>query len=74
VRRGIVAVPLLVLFLDLPECVATATSLAGVVVCGVRRDIDVGYAALVGNVCFRLRGSDGVRLAWDVLRREAAAL
>jgi uncharacterized membrane protein YfcA len=56
VGGGIVAVPLLVLFLDLPERVATATSLGaigitaltGVVFFGVRGDVDVGYAALVG--------------------------
>jgi uncharacterized protein len=56
VGGGIVAVPLLVLFLDLPERVATATSLgaigitalAGVIVFGVRGDVDVGHAALVG--------------------------
>ena len=56
VGGGIVAVPLLVLFAAIPERVAAATSLgaigitalAGVVVFGVRGDVDVGYAALVG--------------------------
>jgi uncharacterized protein len=56
VGGGIVAVPLLVLLVGLPERAATATSLgaigitalAGVVVFGVRGDVDVGYAALVG--------------------------
>ena len=56
VGGGIVAVPLLVLFAAIPERVATATSLgaigitalAGVVFFGVRGDIEVGYAALVG--------------------------
>jgi hypothetical protein len=56
VGGGIIAVPLLVLFAGLPERVATATSLgaigitalAGVVVFGLRGDVDVGHAALVG--------------------------
>jgi uncharacterized membrane protein YfcA len=56
VGGGIIAVPLLVLFLELPERVATATSLgaigitalAGVVFFGLRGDVDIGYAALVG--------------------------
>jgi hypothetical protein len=56
VGGGIIAVPLLVLFAGVPERVATATSLgaigitalAGVVVFGLRGDIDLGYAALVG--------------------------
>jgi uncharacterized membrane protein YfcA len=56
VGGGIVAVPLLVLLLGLPERIATATSLgaigitalAGVVFFGIRGDVDVGYAALVG--------------------------
>jgi uncharacterized membrane protein YfcA len=56
VGGGIIAVPLLVLFLELPERGATATSLgaigitalAGVVFFGLRGDVDVGYAALVG--------------------------
>lgn len=56
VGGGIVAVPLLVLFAGIPERVATATSLgaigitalAGVIIFGLRGDVDVGYAALVG--------------------------
>lgn len=56
VGGGIVAVPLLVLFADLPERVATATSLgaigitalAGATIFAVRGDVDVGHAALVG--------------------------
>jgi uncharacterized membrane protein YfcA len=56
VGGGIVAVPLLVLFAGLPERAATATSLmaiaitasAGVVVYGLRGEVEVGYAALVG--------------------------
>jgi uncharacterized protein len=56
VGGGIVAVPLLVLLLGLPERIATATSLgaigitalAGVVFFGIRGDVEVGYAALVG--------------------------
>jgi uncharacterized protein len=56
VGGGIVAVPLLILFAGLPERAATATSLmaiaitasAGVVVYGLRGEVDVGYAALVG--------------------------
>ena len=56
VGGGIVAVPLLVLFAGLPERVATAvslaaigiTALAGVVFFGLRGDVDVPHAALVG--------------------------
>lgn len=56
VGGGIVAVPLLILALDLPERVATATSLgaiaitalAGVLVYGLRGEVHVAYAALVG--------------------------
>ena len=56
VGGGIIAVPLLILFVGLPPRVATATSLgaiaitalAGVVVYGFRGDVDVGYAALIG--------------------------
>jgi uncharacterized membrane protein YfcA len=56
VGGGIVAVPLLILAVGLPERVATATSLlaiaitasAGVVAFGLRGEVDVGYAALVG--------------------------
>jgi uncharacterized membrane protein YfcA len=56
VGGGLIAVPLLVLFAHLPERTATATSLgaigitvlAGVVVFGLRGEIRVGYAALVG--------------------------
>jgi uncharacterized membrane protein YfcA len=56
VGGGIIAVPLLVLFIALPERVATATSLlaiaitasAGVVAYALRGEVDVGYAALVG--------------------------
>ena len=56
VGGGIVAVPLLVLFAGVPERVATATSLgaigitalAGVVIFGIRGDVEVEYAALVG--------------------------
>jgi uncharacterized membrane protein YfcA len=56
VGGGIVAVPLLILVAGIPERAATATSLlaiaitatAGVVVYGLRGEVDVGYAALVG--------------------------
>jgi uncharacterized protein len=56
VGGGILAVPLLILLVGLPQRVATATSLgaigitalAGVVAYGVRGEVDVGYAALVG--------------------------
>ena len=56
VGGGIIAVPLLILVAGLPERAATATSLlaiaitasAGVVVFGLRGEVDVGYAALVG--------------------------
>jgi uncharacterized membrane protein YfcA len=56
VGGGVVAVPLLILLLKLPTRVATATSLgaititalAGVVVYGIRGDVRVGYAALIG--------------------------
>ena len=56
VGGGIVAVPLLILLVGLPERVATATSLlaiaitasAGVVVFAFRGEVEVGYAALVG--------------------------
>jgi uncharacterized protein len=56
VGGGLVAVPLLILLAGLPPRVATATSLgaiaitalAGVVIYGIRGDVNVGYAALVG--------------------------
>jgi uncharacterized membrane protein YfcA len=56
VGGGIVAVPLLILVVGLPERAATATSLlaiaitasAGVVVFSLRGEVDVGYAALLG--------------------------
>ena len=56
VGGGIVAVPLLILFVGLPERVATATSLgaigitalAGVLVYSLRGEVDPAYAALVG--------------------------
>jgi hypothetical protein len=56
VGGGILAVPLLVLFAGIPERVAAATSLgaigitalAGAVVFGIRGDVDVAHAALVG--------------------------
>jgi len=56
VGGGIVAVPLLILLARMPTRVATATSLgaititalAGVVVYGIRGEVDVGYAAVVG--------------------------
>jgi uncharacterized membrane protein YfcA len=56
VGGGIVVVPLLILLLGFDERVATATSLgaiavtalAGVIVYGLRGELDVGYAALVG--------------------------
>lgn len=56
VGGGIVAVPLLILVVGLPERVAAATSLlaiaitasAGVVVFALRGEVEVGYAALVG--------------------------
>ncbi len=56
VGGGLIAVPLLILFTQLPERVATATSLAaigitalaGVIVYAYRGEVDVGYAALVG--------------------------
>jgi hypothetical protein len=56
VGGGIIAVPLLILLVHLPERVATGTSLgaigitalAGVIVYGFRGEIEVGHAALVG--------------------------
>jgi uncharacterized membrane protein YfcA len=56
VGGGIVAVPLLVLLARFPDRVATAislgaigiTALAGSVFFGIRGDVDVAYAALVG--------------------------
>lgn len=56
VGGGIIVVPLLILVAGLPERAATATSLlaiaitasAGVVVFGLRGEVEVGYAALVG--------------------------
>jgi uncharacterized membrane protein YfcA len=56
VGGGIVAVPLLIILVHLPERVATATSLgaigitalAGTIFFAVRGDVEVGYAALVG--------------------------
>lgn len=56
VGGGIIAVPLLILVAGLPERAATGTSLlaiaitasAGVVVFGLRGEVEVGYAALVG--------------------------
>jgi hypothetical protein len=56
VGGGIIVVPLLILLVGLPTRVATATSLgvigitalAGVVVFGVRGEVEVGHAALVG--------------------------
>lgn len=56
VGGGILAVPLLILLAHLPERAATATSLlaiaitasAGVVVFGLRGEIEPAYAALVG--------------------------
>ena len=56
VGGGIVVVPLLILVVGFPERIATATSLlaiaitasAGVVVFGLRGEVEIGYAALVG--------------------------
>jgi uncharacterized membrane protein YfcA len=56
VGGGILAVPLLILFAAIPERAAAATSMlaiaitasAGVVVFGLRGEVDVGYALLVG--------------------------
>jgi uncharacterized membrane protein YfcA len=56
VGGGIIAVPLLILLAGLQPRVATATSLgaiaitalAGVVVYGLRGEVSVGYAALIG--------------------------
>lgn len=56
VGGGIVAVPLLVLLVGFPERVATAvslgaigiTALAGTIFFGLRGDVEVEYAALVG--------------------------
>lgn len=56
VGGGLVAVPLLVLLVGFPERVATAvslgaiaiTALAGTVFFGIRGDVEVEYAALVG--------------------------
>jgi uncharacterized protein len=56
VGGGIVAVPLLILVVGLPERAATATSLlaiaitasAGVIVFAFRGEVEPGYAALVG--------------------------
>jgi uncharacterized protein len=56
VGGGIIAVPLLIMLVGLPERVATATSLgaigitalAGVIAYALRDEVDVGYALLVG--------------------------
>ena len=56
VGGGIVAVPLLVLVARFPERAATATSLAairitalaGAIFFGIRGEVEIGYAALVG--------------------------
>jgi uncharacterized membrane protein YfcA len=56
VGGGILAVPLLILLASFPERSATATSLgmiaitatAGVIVFGLRGEVEPGYAALVG--------------------------
>lgn len=56
VGGGIIAVPLLIMLVRLPERVATATSLgaigitalAGVIVYAFRGEVEVGHAALVG--------------------------
>lgn len=56
VGGGILAVPLLILLASFPERAATATSLgmiaitatAGVIVFGLRGEVEPGYAALVG--------------------------
>ena len=56
VGGGIIAVPLLILAVGLPERVAAATSLlaiaitasAGAVVFALRGEVDLGYAALLG--------------------------
>jgi uncharacterized protein len=56
VGGGIVVVPLLILAAGLPERTATATSLlaiaitasAGVVAFGLRGEVEIGHAALVG--------------------------
>jgi uncharacterized membrane protein YfcA len=56
VGGGIVAVPLLILVAHVPERIATATSLgaigitalAGVVAFGLRGEVEVGHAAVVG--------------------------
>jgi uncharacterized membrane protein YfcA len=56
VGGGIVVVPLLILVVGMPERVATATSLlaiaitasAGVIAFGLRDEVEIGHAALVG--------------------------
>lgn len=56
VGGGLVVVPLLILLLGFQPRIATATSLgaiaitalAGVIVYGIRGEVNVGYAALVG--------------------------
>ena len=56
VGGGILAVPLLILLVGFPERVATAvslgaigiTALAGVIVFGLKGEVEVGHAALVG--------------------------
>lgn len=56
VGGGIIAVPLLILSSHVPERVAAATSLgaigitalAGVIVFGLRGEVEAGYAALLG--------------------------
>jgi hypothetical protein len=56
VGGGIIAVPLMILLAGMPERVAAATSLAaigitasaGVVVYGLRGEVEVGHAALIG--------------------------
>ena len=56
VGGGILAVPLLILLVGFPERVATAvslgaigiTALAGVIVFGLKGEVEIGHAALVG--------------------------
>lgn len=85
VGGGIVVVPLLILLVAFPAREATATSLgaimltalAGVVVYGLRGEIDVGYAALVGlpaTVGALAGASLQQRLSGSALRLAFAAL
>jgi uncharacterized protein len=76
VGGGLVVVPLLILLLGFQPRIATATSLgtiaitalAGVIIYGIRGEVNVGYAALVG-----LPAVVGVLIGTSVQQRIRAA-